>query len=62
VGAAVTALESKLAETERELRAARLREEIALVLPGVAQPLAEPDGAEKKTPARPRPRPGWWKK
>jgi hypothetical protein len=45
VAAAVTALETKLAETERELRAARLREEIALVLPGVAQPLAEPDGA-----------------
>src|SRR5439155_15091924 len=51
VGAAVTALETKLAETERELRAARLREQIALVLPRAAQPLADPgqpDGAEKR--------------
>jgi len=67
VGAAVTALETKLAETERELRAARLREQIALVLPRAAQPLADPgqpDGAEKKTAQRPRPRarPGWWQK
>ena len=57
VGAAVTALETKLAETERELRAARLREQIALVLPRAAQPLADPgqpDGAEKKNgPATP---------
>jgi len=67
VGAAVTALETKLAETERELRAARLREQIALVLPRASQPLADPgqpDGAEKKTAQRPRPRarPGWWQK
>ena len=64
VAAAVSALQNQLAETEQELRAARLREEIALVLPGVTAALAPPDGAEKKTPQRPRrrARPGWWKK
>src|SRR5436309_5825501 len=61
VGAAVTALETKLAETERELRAARLRERIARVLPRASQPLAEPgqpDGAKKKTAQRPGRGPG----
>jgi Helix-turn-helix domain len=60
VAQTVLALQTQLADTERQLRAARLREQIALVLPAAAQPLPPPDGAEKKRPRR-RARPGWWK-
>jgi hypothetical protein len=61
VQAAVAALETQLVQTEQELRAARIREEIALVLPRVQPHQAEP---EKKTlvSSRRQARPGWWKK
>ena len=52
----VAALQARVAELEIELRAARVREEIALALPAVA--LAPPDPAKKarrrRPPARPR--------
>ena len=56
----LTALKAQLAALQDELRAAEVREEIALTLPGVVHE-AEP---EKKTARRPkrRARPGWWKK
>jgi hypothetical protein len=57
----VTALEEQRASTEAALRAAQVREEIALVLPQVVH---EPAPPEKKRPSRPKrkARPGWWKK
>jgi Helix-turn-helix domain len=61
-----TVLRDQLLELEKELRAAKVRESIALVFPELVvkrenQTAAEP---EKKTTARPkrRARPGWWKK
>ena len=56
----VTALREQLAALQDELRAAQVREEIALTLPEVRQE-AEP---QKKTTRRrkTRGRPGWWKK
>jgi hypothetical protein len=55
------ALQEKLAETEAELRAAQVREEIALAMPKLVH---RPAGPEKKSPQRPkqRARPEWWKK
>ena len=57
----LAALQEQLAALKDELRAAQVREEIALTLPEVMHAPAEP---EKKTAARPkrRARPGWWKK
>lgn len=59
-------LQERMLELEKELRAAKVRESIALVFPELVvkregQTEAVP---EKKTPARPkrRARPGWWKK
>jgi hypothetical protein len=54
-------LQEKLAGTEAELRAAQVREEIALAMPKVVR---TPAGPEKKSPKRPkqRARPEWWKK
>lgn len=59
-------LRQQVTELEKELRAARVRESIALVFPklvvhGEDQTDPEP---EKKTPKPPkrRARPGWWKK
>jgi hypothetical protein len=46
----VIALRQRVAELEAELKASRVREEIALVLPRVA---ANPSGTEKKTVSRP---------
>jgi len=46
----VIALEQQLQDKEIELRAAKAREEIALILPEVKQ---EPSEPEKKTPPRP---------
>jgi hypothetical protein len=61
-----TAAAERMLELEKELRASKIRQEIALVFPElVVRPedrgAAEP---EKKTTARPkrRARPGWWKK
>jgi len=61
-----TVLREQILELEKELRAAKVRESIALVFPELVvkpddQTEAEP---EKKTTARPkrRARPGWWKK
>lgn len=48
--AQVEALEQKLAEQEVELRAAKARAEIAVILPKVEHPPAEPVEPEKKTP------------
>lgn len=59
-------LAEQVLELEKQLRAARVRESIALVFPELVVKSAslietEP---EKKTPTRPqrRARPGWWKK
>ena len=59
--AAVEALQEQVTELALELKASRLREEIALILPGARQGAAEP---QKKTTERPqrRARPRWWKK
>jgi hypothetical protein len=46
----VIALEQQLQDKEIELRAAKAREEIALIMPAVKQ---EPSEPEKKTPPRP---------
>jgi helix-turn-helix protein len=60
------ALAEQVLELEKQLRAAKVRESIALVLPGVVVKSASVSEAEpeKKTTARPkrRARPGWWKK
>jgi hypothetical protein len=53
-------LQEQLAEMTKELEAARVREEVALILPGNS-PAA--DESQKKTPKlKRRARPGWWKK
>jgi hypothetical protein len=51
----VVALAQKLADQEIELRAAKVRAEIAVIMPKVEQPPAEPVEPEKKTPS-PAPR------
>jgi hypothetical protein len=60
------ALREQLLELEKELRASKIRQEIALVFPElVVQPEDRMSAtAEKKTTPRPkrRARPGWWKK
>lgn len=48
---AMTALRTQLGEMQRELQAAHVREEIALVLPNRVQEVAEP---EKKRPVPPK--------
>src|SRR6266849_4668891 len=55
------ALRAELADMERALAAAQLRDELALAGIGAGP---EPARAEKKRPQRPRrrARPGWWKK
>jgi hypothetical protein len=57
----VPALQARLTELETELRAAQLREEIAVAMPHLVKAAPEPG---KKTTRRPksRARPGWWKK
>jgi hypothetical protein len=63
--AEMAALREQVAERERELRVAQVREEIALALPQVVVSAAALEAApEKKTTRRPkqRARPGWWKK
>jgi hypothetical protein len=45
----VTALEQQLADKEVELRAAKARAEIAVIMPKVEHPPAEPAEPEKKT-------------
>jgi Transposase len=56
----VTALREQLAALHDELRAAQVREEIALTLPEVRQ---EPEPQKKMTRRhKTRGRPGWWKK
>jgi len=54
-------MQEQLQLLSQELQAARLREEIALLLPQAQRGRADP---EKKTRVRPRrhARPGWWKK
>ena len=49
--AQVAVLEQKLADQEVELRAAKARAEIAVVMPQVKHEPSEPQGPEKKTPA-----------
>jgi hypothetical protein len=63
-GADPAVLQEQVLELEKELRAAKVRESIALVFPELVvrpEDRAEP---KKKTPARPkrRARPEWWKK
>jgi hypothetical protein len=52
----VPGLQARVAELEIELRAARVREEIALVLPAVEQAPAAPvkKAPRRRSPARPR--------
>jgi hypothetical protein len=59
--AEVSVLQEQLAEMTKELEASRVREEVALILPGSSQAETDP---QKKTPERRkrRARPGWWKK
>lgn len=49
----VLALEAQLADQEVELRAAKARAEIAVLMPEVKRPSTEPDEPEKKTPQHP---------
>jgi transposase-like protein len=57
----VELLKARVSELEIELKAAQLREEIAVAMPHVVH---HPEAAEKKTTPRPRrqARPMWWKK
>jgi hypothetical protein len=57
-------LQAQLAQRELELRAAQLRDEIALVLPPRPGADTEPPTSPKKTPrpSRRRARPGGWRK
>lgn len=50
----VLALEQKLADQEVELRAAKARAEIAVIMPKVEHQPAEPGESKKKTPQRRR--------
>jgi hypothetical protein len=56
----VSALGEQLAETEEALRAAQVREEIALTLPEVVHEAAKP-GKKSAAPPKRQARPGWWK-
>lgn len=63
---ATSASAEQLLELEKELRASKIRQEIALVFPELVVRPEDRDAVEpeKKTTARPkrRARPGWWKK
>jgi hypothetical protein len=52
----VVALEQQLAEQEIELRTAKARAEIAMIMPEVKHEPAQPDEPEKKTPATSTPK------